>query len=222
MCFQLALSHDLDMPPSVAGVQHGWRRLIHLSSAILILLGPPGSQRGANPSGWMYEEQLVMFLKHLALKVKCTKESPILLLLDNYDSHLNIEWLNFASDNGIVMLSFPPHCNLELQLLCMGQTIFPFKRDFFSHSDFAPSYITECPRTIFAASRNSCPSCHRWSRPSPSCHPWFKPSPSYKPWSKFRPSCNRWPKPRLFCYFLPMRLTPEQIRPLAKEKVYKK
>lgn len=79
--------------------------------------GPIGCKGGSNPSGWMTEQLFVDFLKHFHNHVKSTKEKPCLLLLDNHSSHLSIEGLNFAKENGIVMLSFPPHCTHRLQPL---------------------------------------------------------------------------------------------------------
>ena len=56
-----------------------------------------------------------------------TKEHPVLLLLDNHFSHLSINALDYATANGIVMLSFPPHCTHKLQPL--DRTVFgPFKK----------------------------------------------------------------------------------------------
>ncbi|KAB0790292.1 hypothetical protein PPYR_15372 [Photinus pyralis] len=78
---------------------------------------PVGSIGTANPSGWMKNEQFLTFVQHLVTTVKSTKESPILLLLDNHESHLSIPALNYAKDNGVVMLSFPPHCSHKLQPL---------------------------------------------------------------------------------------------------------
>ena len=46
-----------------------------------------------------------------------SKERPVLLLLDNHSSHLSIDGLNIAKDNGVVILSFPPHCSHKLQPL---------------------------------------------------------------------------------------------------------
>ncbi|KAL0809235.1 hypothetical protein ABMA28_011454 [Loxostege sticticalis] len=77
--------------------------------------GPVGCKGGSNPSGWMTEDLFVDFLKHFHNHVKSTQEKPCLLLLDNHSSHLSIEGLNFAKENGIVMLSFPPHCTHRLQ-----------------------------------------------------------------------------------------------------------
>lgn len=39
------------------------------------------------------------------------------MLLDNHDSHLSIEGLNYSKENGITILSFPSHCSHKLQPL---------------------------------------------------------------------------------------------------------
>lgn len=39
------------------------------------------------------------------------------MILDNHSSHLSIEGLEFAKQNGIIMVSFPPHCSHKLQPL---------------------------------------------------------------------------------------------------------
>lgn len=89
--------------------------------------GPPGSRGGSHPSGWMTEKLFCEFLGHFQSHVKCSKDNPSLLLLDNHGSHLSIEGLNFAKSNGIVMLSFPPHCTHRLQPL--DRSVFgPFKK----------------------------------------------------------------------------------------------
>lgn len=160
--------------------------------------GPSGSRGAANPSGWMQETHFLEFLKHFHNHTKSTREKPVLLLLDNHNSHLSIDGLNFAKSNGIVMLSFPPHCSHKLQPLdrsvygplkkftnsacdnwminnagktmtiydipgvinqsfslavtqsniCAGfksTGIFPFNRDIFTESDYAPSFVTDRP-----------------------------------------------------------------------------
>ena len=63
------------------------------------------------------------------MQVRCTTSSPVLLLLDNHDSHLSIEVLDYAKDHGIVMLSFPPHCSHHMQPL--DRTVYgPFKKHY--------------------------------------------------------------------------------------------
>lgn len=79
--------------------------------------GPPGSIGGANPSGWMKSDHFVEFLKHFIKHTRCSKETPVMLLLDNHDSHLSIEGLDYCKSNGVTVLSFPPHCSHKLQPL---------------------------------------------------------------------------------------------------------
>ncbi|CAI5686077.1 unnamed protein product [Oreochromis niloticus] len=89
---------------------------VHFRDHFLIN-GPPGSKGGANSSGWMKDTHFVDFLQHFNEHTKCSKEKPCLLLLDNHESHLSIDGLNYAKENGIIMLSFPPHCSHRLQPL---------------------------------------------------------------------------------------------------------
>ncbi|XP_047132556.2 uncharacterized protein LOC124811253 [Hydra vulgaris] len=78
---------------------------------------PTASAGDTNPSGWMKEENFVKYLKHFVGNTKFTKEKPCLLLLDNHETYLSIEGLDLAKNNGIVMLTFPPHCTHKLQPL---------------------------------------------------------------------------------------------------------
>lgn len=78
---------------------------------------PVGSSGAANPSGWMVEDHFLEYLKFFKRHVRCSKERPVLLLLDNHGSHLSVKGIDFCRDNGIVMLSFPPHCSHRLQPL---------------------------------------------------------------------------------------------------------
>ncbi|XP_025192175.1 uncharacterized protein LOC112592366 [Melanaphis sacchari] len=82
-----------------------------------IAKGPLGCAGSANPSGWMKETHFIDYLKHFVSHVRCSKTKPVLLLLDNHDSHLSIEGLNYSKENGITILSFPPHCSHKLQPL---------------------------------------------------------------------------------------------------------
>ncbi|XP_033119606.1 uncharacterized protein LOC117118966 [Anneissia japonica] len=75
---------------------------------------PAGSIGTANPSGWMKQEDFIVFMKHFIKTVRPSIEVPVLLLLDNHSSHLSIEVIDMARDNGVVMLSFPPHCSHKL------------------------------------------------------------------------------------------------------------
>ncbi|KAF2879455.1 hypothetical protein ILUMI_26716 [Ignelater luminosus] len=66
-------------------------------------------------------------------QVQC-QEKPVLLTLDNHESHFSIPALNFCKSNGVVLLSFLPHTSHKLQLL--ERTMFgPLKRYFNNSTD---------------------------------------------------------------------------------------
>ncbi|KYN06058.1 PREDICTED: uncharacterized protein LOC108783334 [Cyphomyrmex costatus] len=79
--------------------------------------GPNGSVGCANPSRWIKENHFLEFLTHFVKNTKCSKENPVLFLLDNHLSHVSVPGIDYARDNGINMLSFPPHCSHKLQIL---------------------------------------------------------------------------------------------------------
>lgn len=87
---------------------------------------PCGSLGLACQRGWMTSVLFIDVLKHIRQHLNCSIEYPILLLLDNHSSHISVEAIVYAKDNGIIMLSFPPHCTHRIQPLDVG--IFgPFK-----------------------------------------------------------------------------------------------
>ncbi|XP_072400274.1 uncharacterized protein [Diabrotica undecimpunctata] len=79
--------------------------------------GPPGSLFSCSKSGWMNEEVFLFWIQHFAKTNKPTRDDPILLVLDNHSSHCSIAIYNFCKENGIIMLSIPPHTSHRLQPL---------------------------------------------------------------------------------------------------------
>lgn len=77
----------------------------------------PGSKVICNGSGWMCQKDFTTFITHFIDNVKPSIEKPVLLLLDNHQSHLSVEALDLAANNGVHILSFPPHCSHRLQPL---------------------------------------------------------------------------------------------------------
>lgn len=77
-------------------------------------------------TGWMIAPLFVDVLKHITQQTNCDSTHPILLLLDNHISHTSIEAISYAKENGIIVLSFPPHCSHRLQQLDVG-VYGPFK-----------------------------------------------------------------------------------------------
>lgn len=83
---------------------------------------PVGSIGGANSSGWSNGQLFLEFLEHFKNHVKPSVEDPIILLLDNHDSHVNIPVIEFCKMNGIILVSFHPHTSHKMQPL--DRTVF--------------------------------------------------------------------------------------------------
>eukprot|EP00106_Octopus_bimaculoides_P002237 XP_014769679.1 PREDICTED: uncharacterized protein LOC106868775 [Octopus bimaculoides] len=66
----------------------------------------------ANPSEWMKGGDFLKFLEHFVKHTRSSKE-----LLDKHNSHISLAIIDFCRNNGILLLSFPPHCSQKLQLL---------------------------------------------------------------------------------------------------------
>ena len=98
-----------------------------------IRMNPTAMAAGAHPgtlalnsrTGWMTGEIFVAsVLPHIVRHTGASKETPILLLMDRPSaSHVSLETVEFCRANGIVVLTFPPHCSHKLQPLragCLG------------------------------------------------------------------------------------------------------
>ncbi|XP_030193752.1 uncharacterized protein LOC115529283 [Gadus morhua] len=77
--------------------------------------GPVGCAGSGNPTGCMKEPDFLLYLAHFTSHTRVSKESKLLLLLDNHPSHLSIAAIDYCRANGLVLLSFPPHCTRRLQ-----------------------------------------------------------------------------------------------------------
>ena len=49
--------------------------------------------------------------------VKCSNEDAVVLVTDNHVSHLDFQVVQFAKDNGIILLMFPSHCSHRIKTL---------------------------------------------------------------------------------------------------------
>lgn len=66
-------------------------------------------------------------MHHFVNHVRPSIEKKVLVLLDNHESHLYLPVIDFCRENGIVLLSFPPHCSHKLQPL--DRSVYgPFKK----------------------------------------------------------------------------------------------
>ncbi|KAF2890031.1 hypothetical protein ILUMI_16142 [Ignelater luminosus] len=71
----------------------------------------------ASPSGWMVSDLFSSVLKHFVEHERPTVANPKLIIMDNLESHLSTEAFDFAKENGIILLTLPPHCSHKLQTL---------------------------------------------------------------------------------------------------------
>lgn len=92
----------------------------------LINGGPTGCVGLVHESGWMTADNFLVSLMHFHGIVKSTHEKPVLLIFDNHCSHIDYIIVKFAKDNGIILLTFPPHCSHALQPLDVS-VFGPFK-----------------------------------------------------------------------------------------------
>lgn len=109
---------------------------------------PPGTLGLANPSGWMNSELFVAVMRHFIQHSNSSKTNPTLLILDNHESHFSVETLNLAKDNGVTMLTLPPHCSNKLQPLDVA-VYAPFKTYYNSALDSWMMRNPGKPITIF-------------------------------------------------------------------------
>lgn len=106
-----------------------------------------GADGAANPSGWMKGEQFLKYLAHFKRYARPSLESPALLILDNHESHMTIAGLDFCKENGIIVLSLPPHTSHKLQPL--DRTVFgPIKKFFNAACDNWMRLPENAARTI--------------------------------------------------------------------------
>ncbi|KAJ8931941.1 hypothetical protein NQ314_015103 [Rhamnusium bicolor] len=95
---------------------------------------PPGTLAMANPSGWMTAELFVEVLKHFIKHSGSSKENPSVLIYDNHETHISIDSVNTARDNGVSILTLPPHSSNKMQPLDLS-VYAPFKAYYHSAMD---------------------------------------------------------------------------------------
>lgn len=93
---------------------------------------PTGSLGLATSSGWMNGELFIEVMRHFVKHSSSSKDNPSLLIMDNHESHLTIQTLDIAKDNGVTVLTLPPHTTHKTQPLDVG-VMKPFK-DYFNAS----------------------------------------------------------------------------------------
>lgn len=79
---------------------------------------PPGSLIEVSDSGYINSELFVKWFRHFVSYVKPSKDSRVLLVFDGHTTHSrNLEAINLARENGVIMLQLPGHTTHRLQPL---------------------------------------------------------------------------------------------------------
>jgi len=87
----------------------------------------PSASGAAHQSGWMVESTFIEWFKHFLKHVKPSTDQPVMLLLDNLETHLSLEFIDMAKENGVTVVTFSPHTSHKLQPLDIS-VYGPFKR----------------------------------------------------------------------------------------------
>lgn len=93
---------------------------------------PRGSLGLAAPSGWMNYLLFIDVLNHFIKFTNSSKQNPTLLIMDNHESHISINCIDLAKENGVTILTLPPHCSNRMQPLDVS-IYGPFK-SYYNHA----------------------------------------------------------------------------------------
>ncbi|XP_032677450.1 uncharacterized protein LOC116847013 isoform X2 [Odontomachus brunneus] len=82
--------------------------------------GPVGCAGAASPSGWMDEKNFLLYLTHFVKHVRPSQNNHVLFLLNNHSCYFSISALDFAKENGIIILSIPSNCSHQIHPFDIG------------------------------------------------------------------------------------------------------
>lgn len=74
---------------------------------------------GSSETGYMDTELFKLWLKYIFIP-HCGSRRPVLLVLDNHDTHISLKIIEMAKENTIHILGLPPHTTHVLQPLDVG------------------------------------------------------------------------------------------------------
>ena len=78
---------------------------------------PEGSLGLVNQSGWMNGVNFVKVLEHIVKFTGCSTNHQIIVIMDNHESHINLNSVMFAKEKGINIVTLPPHTSNKTQPL---------------------------------------------------------------------------------------------------------
>lgn len=78
---------------------------------------PPGSMGICTKSGWTDSDCFMIWLKHFCKTANPSKNNKHLIIMDGHHSHKSVAAIEFCLENGIELLTLPPHCTHKMQTL---------------------------------------------------------------------------------------------------------
>jgi len=78
---------------------------------------PPGTVGATSPSGWINGDLYLKWLKHFIQHTAATVDRKVMLILDNHESHVTLQAYEMCRENGVIVVSLPPHCSHKCQPL---------------------------------------------------------------------------------------------------------
>lgn len=82
--------------------------------------GVPGNwMYGSSESGYMDSDLFITWFRDLFIP-NCGSKRPVLLVMDNHDTHINLNVVKLAMENNVTLLGLPPHTTHILQPLDVG------------------------------------------------------------------------------------------------------
>ncbi|KAK3891928.1 hypothetical protein Pcinc_004234 [Petrolisthes cinctipes] len=66
---------------------------------------------------WSDADCFLTWLRHFATLAKPTQEEKHIIILDGHHSHKTLAAVDFVRENGIILITLPPHCTHKLQPL---------------------------------------------------------------------------------------------------------
>lgn len=77
---------------------------------------PTGYTDDCHPSDWIQTHLFTKWFQHFIKFTKPSKDAPLILALDGYYTHTrNIDLINLARDNNVIIVCLPPHCTHKMQ-----------------------------------------------------------------------------------------------------------
>lgn len=138
---------------------------------------PAGALGLCSASGWTDSNIFVRWLDHFTAFIKCSPETPHILLLDGHHSHKTLQACLYAREKGLIIITFPPHCTHRLQPLDVSF----FKSLKSAYNSESGNWMTSNPgrrismfevATIFCSAYNKSAGVHKATKGFQACGLW--------------------------------------------------